>query len=217
MPFIANDLSAVAQGGDGFTLWHYHSADSRAAVTAAGYFPAAALMKAGDLLLLQSADAMALLPVRSGLRFGPGSTLDGAIGGLLASRSLALQFSLAQSAAAGFRSLGLGAPPSGIIAGASFSIAATTIGGLAQLDFTLLNAAGAALGAPVRATVTANAASASFTAPAAGSGYRIRAVAVEDSTLTALSSSFVIGADIQLLLLQAGGALLTQGGARLQA
>ena len=72
MPFSPDDLGALFQG-DGFTLWHYRTADTRAAVAAAGYFaPVAANMFPGDLIILQAADAMALLPVRAGTALGTG-------------------------------------------------------------------------------------------------------------------------------------------------
>src|SRR3712207_6258381 len=64
VPFSPDDLGALFQG-DGFTLWHYRTADTRAAVAAPGYFaPVAGSMFPGDLIILQAADAMALLPVR---------------------------------------------------------------------------------------------------------------------------------------------------------
>ena len=48
MPFSHADLGALFQG-DGFTLWHYRTADTRAAVAADGYIaPMAGSMLPGD-------------------------------------------------------------------------------------------------------------------------------------------------------------------------
>ena len=77
MPFSPASFGALIQG-NGFTLWHYRTGDTRAVVAAAGYFaPVAESLNTGDLVILQAADAMALLPVRSGPALGPGVTLDG--------------------------------------------------------------------------------------------------------------------------------------------
>jgi hypothetical protein len=51
MPFAPADLSVLAYA-NGFTLWHYATPDAQAAVTAAGYFDAAAAMvRPGDVVL----------------------------------------------------------------------------------------------------------------------------------------------------------------------
>jgi len=46
-----NNLSVLAYA-NGFTLWHYTTADSPAALTAAGYFdPAQDMLRQGDMIL----------------------------------------------------------------------------------------------------------------------------------------------------------------------
>ena len=89
MPFSPASFGALIQG-DSFTLWHYRTADTRVAVAAPGYFaPVAELLRPGDLVILQTADAMALLPVRSGPALGTGVTLDGPVGALNLARAAA--------------------------------------------------------------------------------------------------------------------------------
>lgn len=52
MAFQSKDLSVLAYA-NGFTLWHYASADTAATVTGAGYFnPAADMINTGDLMIL---------------------------------------------------------------------------------------------------------------------------------------------------------------------
>lgn len=51
MAFKMNDLSVLAYA-NGFTLWHYRTADPGATVAGAGYFAAAAdLVRTGDMML----------------------------------------------------------------------------------------------------------------------------------------------------------------------
>lgn len=51
MAFQAKDLSVIAYA-NGFTLWHYTTADAAATVDSAGYFNAAAdMLRRGDMIL----------------------------------------------------------------------------------------------------------------------------------------------------------------------
>ena len=51
MPFSPANLNALLQTS-AFNLWHYRTADTRAVVSAAGYFtPVAASLKPGDLMV----------------------------------------------------------------------------------------------------------------------------------------------------------------------
>lgn len=51
MAFQPKDLSVLAYA-NGFTLWHYVTADAAAAVDTTGYFDAAAhMVRAGDMVL----------------------------------------------------------------------------------------------------------------------------------------------------------------------
>ena len=87
MPFDPRGLTALTQA-NGFSLWHYRTTDQRAAVLAAGYFaPVADRLRAGDLLIVQAADATALLPVRADGAAAPGVTLDSTGTGLALTRS----------------------------------------------------------------------------------------------------------------------------------
>lgn len=53
MAYAASGLSALAYG-DGFTLWHYASADAIATVRASGYFTGEAvnMLKVRDLMIV---------------------------------------------------------------------------------------------------------------------------------------------------------------------
>jgi hypothetical protein len=63
MAFHSKDLSVLAYA-NGFTLWHYTSADSGAAVSGGGYFNAAAdMINTGDLMVLTTSTGTA--PVTS--------------------------------------------------------------------------------------------------------------------------------------------------------
>lgn len=78
MAFAARNLSVLSYA-NGFTLWHYTTADSYAAVTGANYFNAASdMLRAGDMLALNTgvggttANAVAFVGTVS----GGGVTLD---------------------------------------------------------------------------------------------------------------------------------------------
>lgn len=54
MAFQSKDLSVLAYA-NGFTLWHYASADAAAAIAAGGYFDRAAeMINTGDLMIVTS-------------------------------------------------------------------------------------------------------------------------------------------------------------------
>lgn len=54
MAYASKDLSVLAYA-NGFTLWHYATADRAADVAAGGYFNAAGdLLRTGDMILLNS-------------------------------------------------------------------------------------------------------------------------------------------------------------------
>lgn len=51
MSYQSKDLSVLAYA-NGFTLWHYTTADAAAAVDTAGYFnPAVDMLRAGDIII----------------------------------------------------------------------------------------------------------------------------------------------------------------------
>jgi hypothetical protein len=57
MAYLSKDLSVLAYA-NGFTLWHYTTADAAAAVDTAGYFNAAAdMLRAGDIIIANTETA----------------------------------------------------------------------------------------------------------------------------------------------------------------
>lgn len=215
MPFSAADLAAIIQGSS-FTLWHYRTTDSRAAVTAAGYFaPVADRLRPGDAMMLQAADSMALLPIRVGPALGTGVTLDGAVGPLNTVRSLAQRISFSQTASAVVRTIVLAPIAATIVAGTAVQASATVTGPVSQVVFTMRDATGAVI-PPARTVAVSNGkAAVSFFAPPIGSGYRIRAEDAGDPSVGMTSRSFNVGADLKLLLLEDDTHLLIEAGGRL--
>ena len=215
MPFSPANLGALIQG-DGFTLWHYRTADTRAVVAAAGYFaPVAESLNTGDLVILQAADAMALLPVRSGPALGPGVTLDGAVGALSLVRAAAQRFSFSQTAQAVVRTLVLGPMAASMVAGSAFAVSAIVTGPVGQVVFTVRDSSGAAAPPAKTVAVTNGRAATSFRAPPIGTGYRVHVEDAQDPTVSALSRTFSVGPDLRLLLLEDDTPLLTEAGDRL--
>jgi hypothetical protein len=215
VPFSPADLGALIQG-DGFSLWHYRTADTRAVVVAPGYFaPVADMLNPGDLVILQAADALALLPVRSGTALGTGVTLDGAVGALALLRSAAQRFSFGQTAQAVVRTLVLGPVAASMVAGSAFAVSATVTGPVSQVVFTVRDSSGAALPPVKTVNVTNGRAATSFPAPPIGTGYRIHVEDAQNPTVYAESRSFSVGPDLRLLLLEDDTGLLTEAGDRL--
>ncbi len=212
MPFSSANLAALIQGNN-FTLWQYRTADSRAVVTAAGYFAAVAgSLKAGDLMVLQTADSMALLPIRSGPVLGTGVTLDGAVGPINTVRSVAQRFGFGQAAAAVVRTIILAPFAAGIVAGTTIPVSATVLGPISQVVFSLRDGSGAVVPPVQVVPVVGGGASASFPTPAIGTGYRIRVEDATDPSLGMLSRSFNVGADLKLILVESDGRLLNEAG-----
>lgn len=213
--FSPAQFGALIQG-DGFTLWHYRTGDARAAVAASGYFAAVAeRLRPGDLVILQAADAVALLPVRSGSALGPGIALDGAVGALAIMRSAAQRFSFSQAAQAVVRTLVLGPVAASMVAGSSFAVSAAVTGPVSQVVFTVRDSSGAVVPSAKTVAVTNGRAATSFRAPAMGTGYRVHAEDAQDSGVSAVSRSFSVGPDLRLLLVEDDTGLLTEAGDRL--
>lgn len=216
MPFTPASLGALIQG-NGFTLWHYRTADARAAVAATGYFAATAgSLKPGDLMILQAADSLALLPIRAnaaaGPAFGPGVTLDGVVGPLNTVRSAAQSLSVAQAAAAVVRTIILAPFAAAVLAGSSITAAASVQGPVAQVVFTIRDRQGA-LVPPVRTVAVVNGlAATTLPAPPLGTGYTLRVEDAADPSVGVTSRSFTVGADLRLLLQQDGSFLLLEQG-----
>lgn len=213
MPFSSANLATLVQGNN-FTLWQYRTTDTRSVVTAAGYFAAvAASMRAGDLMVLQTADAVALVPIRSGPAVGTGVTLDGAIGPISLVRAAGQRFSFAQAAAAVVSSILLAPLAAGLVAGSSIPVSASIIGPVSQVVFSLRDSTGAVVPPVQVVAVTGGQAAASFAAPAPAGSYRIRVEDAADPSLGDISASFSIGANSgALVLLENDGRLLTEAG-----
>ncbi len=212
MPFSPANLNALLQTS-AFNLWHYRTADSRAVVSAAGYFtPVAASLKAGDLMILQTVDAMALVPFRSNAVPGTGVTLDGAVGPIALLRTASQGFRFGQAASAVVRTILLAPIAAGILAGSSIPVSASVAGPIGQVVFSLRDATGAVI-PPVRAvTVQGGVAATSFAAPPIGSGYRIRVEDAADPAIAQTSRSFSVAPDIAYLLSESGNGLATEAG-----
>ena len=121
MPFSPANLNALIQTS-AFNLWHYRTTDTRAVVSVPGYFSVDSGLKPGDLLVLQAADAMALVPLRSNAVLGTGVTLDGAVGPISLLRAASQGFRFSQAASAVVRTLLLAPVAAGILAGSSIPV-----------------------------------------------------------------------------------------------
>jgi hypothetical protein len=211
MPFDARNMAALI-ASDSTTFWFYRTADTRAAVLAPGYFaPAAAQLQSGHVIIAQTADSLSILPVRVNGAVGNGLVLD-VVGAPLA-RVVQAAFSLsgALSAAATFRVVRVDSPPVGVVEGAPFTTGASASGATAAITFRLVNAAGTILQTVAAVPVAAGRASASFTGPAAGSGYRIRAIDSDDSDARSTSAPFP-SAPVQQIAAENGAGLTTEDG-----
>lgn len=214
MPFIATNLT-VLSAANGFTLWHYRTTDSRDQVQAADYFaPASKQMRAGDIVMAQTADATVMLPIRADSVTGSGLTLDAAGAPPELRRSGYLPFKLILSATPQTRAIILDPMPEAIEPGASIPIGASILGNIANITFQLINNAGTVLSTQ-NAAVGSGRATALFAAQAPGGGYRIIARNAADTAYSILSPPFAIGVPPRLLteegrflLLETGGQLL---------
>jgi len=214
MPFSDSELSALTSA-NGFTLWHYRTADDRAAVLAPGYFAAAApRLLPGDIVIVQAADATALVPIRGGTLPGSGVTVDGSGSAPALLRSATLLIDVMLSAAAVARAIELDPPPAALFEGDTLTVGATVTGPVAQVTFALRSAAGMDVAPPKTVAVASGRATASFTAPAPGGGFRIRATDAADATLAALSPPFAVMQPPRLVT-ESGGRLLLESGAAL--
>lgn len=214
MPFIATNLT-VLSAANGFTLWHYRTTDSREEVQTADYFaPANKHMGAGDIVMAQTADATIMLPIRAGNLTGVGLTVDAAGAPPALRRSGNLPFRITLAAIPQVRAIILDPMPEGIEPGASIPVGAGILGGIANLTFQLVNAAGTVL-ATQNTAVSAARATTLFPAQAPGGGYRIIARNAADTAHSIASPPFAIGTPPRLLteegrfvLLETGGQLL---------
>lgn len=84
MALSASNLSPLATG-NGFTLWHYTTADTIATVNTSGYFnDVAGLMTAGDLIIAWTSTGSTPVMTLTQVLSNDGSTVDVADGTTLA-------------------------------------------------------------------------------------------------------------------------------------
>lgn len=212
MPFTASDLVPLIQTAR-FNLWHYRSTDLQAAIITPGYFaPAASRLRAGDLMIVQSADAMSMLPVRSNAVTGPGVILDGAVTPIALTRSIAQTFRMVQAAGAVVSTIILAPLMAGIIVGTSIPVQAQVVGPIQQVVITLRNAQNQIIPPAVTVNVEQGYATTTLPTPPVGTGYRIRVEDALDTGVVATSRSFNILPDLRLILIEDGGKLLQENG-----
>jgi hypothetical protein len=216
MAFSTATFAALIES-NGFTMWHYVTADTRATVTGAGYFATvAARLRAGDLMLLQTADAMAMLPIRSGPALGVGVTLDGVVGALATVRNALFNFTVNQSISAIVRTIVLAPLAAGIVVGGSIPVSAQVTGAISTVVFGIYDTNGTLVPPAITAPVIGGSASAILPAPPLGTSYRIRARDGSVPTLVATSFAFNVGPDLQFLLQEDDNNLLLQTGSGLK-
>ena len=212
MPFSPNALIPLIQSGS-FSLWHYRSADLRIEIAAPGYFNAAAgRLRPGDVMILQAADAMAMLPVRSNALTGPGVTLDGAVTPVALTRSVAQIFGITQAAAAVVRTIVLAPLVAGVIAGTAIPVQAQVNGPVSQVVVSLRDGGGRLVPPAQTLTVSQGYVTAALPTPPVGTGYRIRIEDPLDPSLSATSRAFSILPDLRLVLSEEGLRLLQENG-----
>jgi hypothetical protein len=211
MPYSDAGLSALSTA-NGFTLWHYRTTDDRATVLAPGYFaPAAGRLLPGDVVIVQAADATAIVPIRGGTLAGGGVTVDGSGAQPALLRSVLLPFSVALPATAIARAIVPDPLPGIVVTGDPIATGATVAGPVAAVTFVLRTAGGADAAPPETVPVVAGRAEAAFTAPAPGGGYRLLVRETADPSLFALSAPFSVVLPPRLLT-EAGGRLLLEDG-----
>ena len=212
MPFSPTALIPLFQTAS-FNLWHYRSTDLRADIAAPGYFNAAAgRLYPGDVMILQAADAMAILPVRSNALTGPGVTLDGAVAPVAISRSVAQRFGIAQAAAAVVRTIVLAPVMAGIVAGTSIPVQARVNGPVSQVVVSLRDGAGRLVPPAQTLHVSQGYVTTTLPTPPVGSGYRIRVEDPLDPSFAATSPAFSILPDLRLVLTEEGLTLVQENG-----
>jgi hypothetical protein len=214
MPFDNASLIPLVTGS-GFTLWLYRTSDTRATALGANYFsPAAARIATGDLILLQSSDAVGLLPVRSSSVVAAGVVLDTAAAPFRVNRTAAQRFSVRQAATAVAMTAVLLPLAAGIVSNGTVQAQASIVGPVPEVAFTISDANGATVRGPQTATVSGGTAAVTLPAPPPGTGYRMRVQAAIDPAVADSSAPFSVTAPFGLLL-QSGVALLQEDAGRI--
>ncbi len=214
MPFDNTGLVPLLTAS-GFSMWLYRTSDSRATALAAGYFAPQNRMVAGDVVLLQAGDALTLTTLRAGNVMAAGLVVDTSPAPFRVNRTANQRFSIKQVAAAVVMTVLLAPLSGGITAGSTVQAQASIAGPVAQVAFSIRDAAGVTVRGPQAATVTGGAAIASLTAPEIGSGYRLRVEAVGFPDVADTSPPFAVSAGYALLRENATDTLVAQDGGRL--
>lgn len=215
MPFDARNLTPLDSAG-GFTMWLYTTTDTRAAVLAPGYFASVAdKLMPGHLILLQTSDALSLIPVRSNGAVGNGLVLDATAPPVRISVGAALKILFRLGATTvQTRTVALDPVPAGLYIGRSFTVSARVTGPVGTLVFSIINSSGLVVAGPVSVSALSGSASVTFTAPAPGSGYRVVVRDADEPLVTQTSTSFVV-TEPYVLLTEAGATILMQDGGEL--
>lgn len=211
MPFLSSGLAALTTA-NGFTLWHYRTDDDRASVLAPGYFSSASnRLLPGDIVIVQAADATAMVPIRGGSIAGGGVTVDTSGGAPSLLRSATLSADVALSATAVPRSIVLDAPPVTLFTDDTLPTGATITGPISQITFYFRRSNGSEVAPAQTVPVVAGRATTAFVAPAPADGFHLLAVDAADPANFALSPPFAV-AQPPHLLSEAGNRLLTESG-----
>ena len=216
MPFDARNMAALI-ASDSTTFWFYRTTDTRAAVLAPGYFATAATqLQSGHVIIAQTADSLSILPVRVNGAVGNGLVLD--VVGVPLARVVqaALSVAGALGATATFRTVRVDSPPAGVVEGTPFTTGASAGGATTTLLFRVVNASGTILQTVSGVPVVNGRATATLIGPAAGTGYRIRAIDSDDGDARSTSATFA-SAPLQQIAAESGAGLTTEGGAMLLA
>lgn len=215
MSFIATDLMPLIQTAR-FNLWHYRSADLKATIVTPGYFAAAAArLQAGDVMIVQSSDSMAILPVRSNVGIGPGVTLDGAVTPIALTRTVAQTLRMVQAASAVVATIILAPLMAGVIMGTAIPVQAQVMGPISEVVVTLRNAQNQVIPPAKTVLVDQGYVTTTLPTPAVGTGYRIQVEDNEDRGIIVTSRSFNILPDLHLVLVEDGPKLLQEDGSAL--
>ncbi len=214
MPFVNTALTSLVTNS-GFSLWLYRTTDTRATVLVAGYFtPAAARLVAGDLIIVQAADSVSVIPVRISAQVAAGVVIDTTAAPFRVDRQSAQRFSVMQAASALVQTIVLAPLAAGLVSNGVVQASASVVGPVAQVSFSINDASGAVIRGPQLATVSGGTASATLAAPPVGTGYRMRVQATLDTAVADTSAPFAVTAPFSLLV-QGGSFLLAQDGGRL--
>jgi hypothetical protein len=214
MPFDNSALIPLVSNS-GFTIWLYRTTDSRATALTTGYFAAASTRLAtGDVMFLQASDTLTLTTIRPGTVIAAGLVVDTSATPFRAARQAHQRFSVMQAVSAVAMTLLLAPLAGGVVVGGTVQAQAAVAGPIAEVAFSIRDAAGTTVRGPQAAAVSAGSASATLPAPDAGTGYRLRVEAVGFPAIADTSAAFGVSQPFALLA-ATDVALLLEDGSRL--